>query len=444
MKGIAWPALPSSVHAQVLAVEYQLEQTQWWPREKLLAMQLRQLELVLAHAVHTVPFYRNLLGARGKLKRGGLTMEIWRRLPILKRHEIQEAGSAMVSRKIPKDHLPANKVTTSGSTGRPITVASTFVTKTVFEAMKQRYHIWHDRDFSATVADIRIPAGDVARTVDEERERGWLYCYPSGPSHHLDVNEIVSEQFTWLIERDPDYLFTYPSNLAALLRLSEGSGVRPGKLRQVLTGSEVLPQATREACKEIWRVPITESYASVEVGMIALQCPKHVHLHVQAENVLVEILDDMDRPCEPGETGRVVCTPLNNFGTPLIRYEIGDHAQVGEPCSCGRGLPVLTRILGRTRNMAVLPSGDRFWPRFYSDDLASVAPVRQAQLIQKTVHEIEVRLVVARTLSDHEEEQLKSVILEYLGHPFTLNFIYVDEIPRSATGKYEDFMSLVE
>ncbi len=94
--------------------------------------------------------------------------------------------------------------------------------------------------------------------------------------------------------------------------------------------------------------------------------------------------------------------------------------------------------------MATLPSGERFWPRFYSDDLATIAPVRQAQLVQRSVHEIEVRLVVGRDLTGDEEERLRKVILEYLGHPFTLRFTYVDEIPRSASGKFEDFLSLVD
>jgi phenylacetate-coenzyme A ligase PaaK-like adenylate-forming protein len=61
----------------------------------------------------------------------------------------------------------------------------------------------------------------------------------------------------------------------------------------------------------------------------------------------VEVLDEEGRPCAPGETGRVVATSLNNFAMPLIRYETGDTAEVGAPCPCGRGLPVLTRIMGR-------------------------------------------------------------------------------------------------
>ena len=88
-------------------------------------------------------------------------------------------------------------------------------------------------------------------------------------------------------------------------------------------------------------------YTCQEAGYLALQCPDYPHFHVQSENVLLEVVDDVGQPCGPGEVGRVLITSLNNFATPLIRYELGDYAEVGAPCPCGRGLPVLKRIMGR-------------------------------------------------------------------------------------------------
>ena len=442
--GIVWPALPAPGDAVLLALMYQFEQSEWWPPETLLAAQLSQLELLLAHAVRTVPYYRKRLKAAVKPGAGRLTLERWRRLPLLRRQDIQESGPALVSRNLPKSHGSARDIRTSGSTGRPITVKNTQITRLFNRAVNLRYHLWHDRDFSATVASIRVLDRNAAKGAAAGKHARWAYGYPSGPMVFFDVTKPVSEQLAWLERQNPDYLLTYPSNLAALLRRSQETGVRPANLREAITLSEVLDPAVRAACKRVWKVPVTDSYSTQEFGMIALQCPEHPHYHVQAESALVEVLGPGGAPCRPGETGRLVVTPLNNFATPLIRYEIGDYAEPGEACSCGRGLPVLNRILGRVRNMATLPSGEKFWPRFYSDDLAEVAPIRQAQLVQRSVHDIEVRLVVARALIPDEEERLRSVILEYLGHPFRLRFTYMDEIARSASGKYEDFMSLLE
>ncbi len=98
--GIQWPAMPRYADATVLTLQHQFEQSQWWPAETLTEHQLRQLELLLAHAARTVPFYRDRLGVLAGTRRGDLTMDIFRRLPVLRRTDIQEAEAALVSRRL--------------------------------------------------------------------------------------------------------------------------------------------------------------------------------------------------------------------------------------------------------------------------------------------------------------------------------------------------------
>jgi phenylacetate-CoA ligase len=140
----------------------------------------------------------------------------------------------------------------------------------------------------------------------------------------------------------------------------------------------------------------------------------------------------------------VVATPLHNFAMPLIRYDIGDLAEVGPPCPCGRGLPVLRRVLGRTQNMLLLPSGERRWPLLSSGDIAALLsaapPVRQYQLAQKALDLIELRLVVARPLAPGEEEALGAWVRAKFGPSFRAAFAYPPELPRTAAGKFEDFL----
>ena len=142
-------------------------------------------------------------------------------------------------------------------------------------------------------------------------------------------------------------------------------------------------------------------------------------------------------PCEAGETGLVVVTTLHNFAMPLIRYVVGDYAELGHPCACGRGLPVLKQVNGRVRNMMLLPSGKKEWPilGFYRDTL----PVRQRQVIQKSLEEVELRLVVERPLTGPEEEEARATLRAKLGHPFRVTISYHTEIPRSRGGKFEEF-----
>lgn len=80
-------------------------------------------------------------------------------------------------------------------------------------------------------------------------------------------------------------------------------------------------------------------------------------LHVQSEAVLIEIVDDRGRLCSSGQSGRVIISTLHNLAMPIICYEIGDYATVGEPCECGRPHPVIETVLGRVRNLVRTPKG---------------------------------------------------------------------------------------
>jgi phenylacetate-CoA ligase len=184
-------------------------------------------------------------------------------------------------------------------------------------------------------------------------------------------------------------------------------------------------------------------YSANELGYLALQCPRHEHYHVQSEGVLLEVLDAAGRPCAPGEIGRVVITSLHNFAMPLVRYDIGDYAEVGATCPCGRGLPVLARIVGRTRNMLTLATGERYWPNFALRGMTSELPILQHQIVQKAYDRIEARLVTGRRLEAGEEDRLRRQLLSRLPEGFRVDLVYCESIPRGEGGKFEDFVSEV-
>lgn len=268
--------------------------------------------------------------------------------------------------------------------------------------------------------------------------------YQTSPAALLSIFRDIDVQRRWLIEQNPHYLLSHPTNIRTLALCFGEEGGELTNLRQVRTMGEMLPADLRELCREVWGVPVADIYTAEEMGYMALQCPEHEHYHVQAENVLLEVLDDEYRPCAPGQIGRVVVTALHNFASPLIRYEIMDYAQVGEPCTCGRGLPVLKRIVGRQRNMIMLPDGSQHWPGFGARWWANVAPIRQIQLVQRQLDRLEARLVINRSMTDAEQSELIGNLQKRLAFPYPIDIRYVDRIERSAGGKYEDFISLVQ
>ncbi len=163
-----------------------------------------------------------------------------------------------------------------------------------------------------------------------------------------------------------------------------------------------------------------------------------------SESLILEVLDPDDNPCGPGQIGRIVVTDLHNLASPLIRYEIGDYAQVGEACSCGRGLMKLDRILGRQRNLIVKPNGDRHWPLVGFLEYDTIAPIRQYQVIQETLERITVRFVTDEPLSHDQKAAFTRLIQKSLGYEFELEILdQRDDLPRLTNGKFEEFISKV-
>ena len=319
-------------------------------------------------------------------------------------------------------------------------VVGTSVTQLFWNAFTLRDHLWQRRDFSGTLAAIRTVSGERAKppqgTVSDNWGSATQGVLRTGPCVGLSIQATTDEQLDWLSRVNVQYLLSYPSNILALARQSISRGLKFPTLRQVRTFGELLEPQVRLACRQAWGVDVSDVYSSQEVGYIAPQCPETESYHIQAECVFVEVLDEEGRPCEPGQIGKIVVTTLQNFAMPLLRYDIGDYAEVGEACPCGRGLPVLRRIVGRQRNMAVLPDGSRRWPAIeLRDDVAltEFPPIAQFQLIQRTLHAAELLLVTPRTLSGQEEQTVRGWAQQALGHPFDINIRYVREIPRAPT-----------
>lgn len=436
--GLAWPALPDSVGASLLAIHYQLAQSEWWPSTRLEDASFRQLAALLRHALDTVPAYGERLAGLPLDDPQALAAN-WHSIPQLRRAAVQTLGEALHSRAVPADHGRVIAYHTSGSTGRPLRGLETELSHFFFGALNLREHLWQGRDFGGQFAAIRTQ-------VDDARQTGWGRAieavFDTGPALTLPIHTPIERQLDWLLANDPDYLLTHPSNLRALLLAARERGAKPARLRGLGSFGEQLPADLRALCDAVWRLPLADIYSCEEAGYLALQCPQvPEHYHVQAENVLIEVLDDNGLPCPPGASGEVVLTTLHNFAMPLIRYGIGDFAEVGPPCPCGRGLPVLRRIHGRARNLIRLPDGSRHWPSFPAEAWLAIAPVRQFRLRQTGALRIEVDLVLARPLTPAEEQALKAILAQRLRYAFDIALRPVATIERSRGGKFEDFVS---
>lgn len=435
--GVTWPALPDDRNAQMLALQYQLEQSQWWSPERVQALQLQQLSRVFRHAMATVPYYRQRFAPWAA---GIASWEEYRALPVSTRRDVQQAGADMHSTAPPPAHGGVITTQSSGSTGRPLVTLGTAWTQLLWHALLLREHLWHGRDLRGKLAAIRSKTADLSLP-------DWgpaTAAFQTGPSVVRSLSADVDEQLRWLAVENPDYVLAHATNIHALALRSIELGIALPGLKEARTYSETLRPGARDTVRRAWGVKIVDSYSSEELGYIALQCPAGENYHVQSESLIVEVLDESGAPCAPGAIGQVVVTTLHNFAMPLIRYASGDFAEVAEPCACGRGLPALRRIVGRQRNMLVRPDGVRHWPSFPTEVWGGIAPVLQIQLVQDTADHIEVRAVMARDLAGDEGERLVAALQTCLNYPFRMTLRRVDAIAPGAGGKYEDFICEVE
>ena len=444
LAGIGWPAVSTGSTAVLAALIHQLDHTQWLPEQEIARRQRDQLGLLARHCVDHSPFFRR------RLLRAGLTPDDLvrpdglRRLPVMSRREIQTTPAAdFYCAEVPPGHAPFMEGRTSGSTGEPLVVRRTAVNRLDWLALTMREHLWHRRDFGGRLCSIRANVAETARLEDWGPPASLLFR--TGPSLILPISGSVESLAAMLVEFRPDNLLVYPSTLDALVAHFRGTPLPLPGLRQIRTIGETLSPTLREEAAAAFGATVIDSYSSQEVGYIASECPDSGLYHVNSETVLVEILDGQGEPCREGETGRVVMTDLHNFATPLVRYDIGDYAEVGGPCACGRGLPTLRKILGRQRNLVLMPDGTRHWPLVGAWSYRDIAPISQYQLVQHNRELIEVRLVVETPLTREQEDGLAAVIRGRLGHPFALRFAYLaGRLPTGPGGKFEEFICRAE
>lgn len=444
-----WPRIPAPWACGLAAALYQLDASQWWSEEQRAGLQWEQARILLAHAYDSSVLYRQLWDSAGVRPDAIGGWGDWRRLPLVSRTELQCAGDRWHSQRIPAEHGELMQHFSSGSTGAPLAAYGTSLSYLIKMALVVRNHLWAGRHLDQRAAFILDQGDDWSEEGAGSPfwQRSLADAIETGPSLALSVKLSIARLSELLRQFQPAYLFTYPSVVAALARHTLAHRLDMRFLKQIGTLGEVLPPQCRRIAADAWGVPIVDGYSAREIGPIALQCPDGKHYHVQSDTVLVEVLRDDGTPCTAGETGRVVLTALHNFASPMIRYAIGDFAEVGASCACGRRLPVLRRIRGRSRNLLTYPDGERRWPSLGEAGFAALQArglpaIRQYQVVQHSIERLEVRIVADRPLAPAEQALAREYLRRELGAHWSIAFTYPATL-CGARGKFEDFISLL-
>jgi phenylacetate-CoA ligase len=364
------------------------------------------------------------------------------RLPIMTKAVVRQHRQGLRSTAAGK----LSKFSTGGSTGEPLVFDLSKRRIASRVACRQRVAQWWGLsvghpELALWGSPIELTRQDWARKV-----RDWLMATRLLPA--FDMTEAAMARYLDIMEQGHwEQIFGYPSSLyqLCLYARKQGRALRRAGIRVVFVTSEVLFPYQRELISEMLGCPVANGYGGRDSGFIAHECPQG-GMHILTDAVIVEVVDPQGRPLPPGEPGEIVATDLYSEEAPFLRYATGDVGALStRQCGCGRALPLIERIVGRSNDCIMAPDGRNI------HDLALVYPLREIEGIdsfrihQLTIKQLHVQIVRNEHFRGDSEEKLRKSWRALLRAPVEITFEYLPRLLADRSGKFRHIISdLVE
>ncbi len=427
-----WPGgLETQRHLQ------ELVRTQWLSEDELESIQLTRIQRLVKHAYDQVPFYRERYQRAGIRPEDVKTLEDFQAVPFLTREDVQNNLDALVAQNFPRRALYANE--TGGSTGQPMRffIEGSFWWWNAANVFRVRaWHGVHEGDriagFWASQQEESVWPWQQRLRVRILRERFLnAFC----------ITEDTMRDFARMLVRWRPAMFKgYASSLCLFARFLKEQGLKPFRPRYIETTSEKLSGPQRAFLEDVFGCRVADHYSSREMGTMAYQCAKG-GLHISADVRYVELVAG-DNAVGPGQLGEVAVTSLNQFAMPFIRYKNKDMAiREADPCPCGRGLPLLKEVVGRTNDYLASADGQFVHSEFFAYLFRVRPEVIRYQIHQPDCTHLKVNLVLAQEVSKSWFERVRSEIQDCFGPAMQISFQIVDCIDLTPAGKHRYVIS---
>ena len=418
-----------------------LQRTQYLPRERMLLYQRGLIEQLLRHARAQVPFYRD----SGRLDvlftaDDRIDWDRWGEVPILTRSEAQANAERLYAETLPAHCGAVVSGFTSGSSGKPLAYRVNAVLAAAGSAVLERALVWAGMPARLTFAWLTSAQTRPSATPDgigevyRSKLRG-----ATRELHRLDTHMSAEQQGEWLAALRPDVVMSYPGALAQLAQALPPA-LADHAFRLAICVGEVATAERRAAIEAGFRCPTVDLYSGSEFGTVAIEDRRAGCLFLCEETVFVEFADAAN------ELTELIFTPFYNYAMPLIRYATGDFAVVDAgPAPDNRTLRRLSRIVGRQRNLFVLPSGKRWWPRIgTTTQLSEYLSFEQIQFVQTQRDRVELRFVATAANPIKDPAALAACLSDATPEPMEIVLKRVSEIPRHRSGKFEDYVCAID
>jgi phenylacetate-CoA ligase len=417
----------------------------YWPLEDVLAVQSRRVRALVRHAYESVPYYREVMDGAGLRPDDFQTADDLSRLPILTGDQLAREPERFRSRRVAV--AGCVQLGSSGTTGRAKSVhhdpAALFLSLAHGQRQRAVLAQFVGRSVGYREMNVTRPGSAYLRTRHFYEANSWVPRWIDLERSTLLPEDSFEENVAQINAFEPDVIFGYGSYIGAVFRYAWETGRSLALPKVVWYTSEHMPVPNRRLIETAFGVPVLASYGAVEAPRIAFQCERREGYHIGLDHVAVRVVDEDGEALPPGETGEVVISNLVNRATVLLNYRLGDRASLSRSlCPCGRTLPTIERIEGRSDSLIARPGGQLIHGAAVLAGLQAADGVVQVQLIQEDLLRFRVYAVCSGE-ADWERARLDmdTSMRALLAEDLSLAIERVDAIAPMPSGKIRPLIS---
>ena len=418
---------------RVLKELREAEKVQWLSRDEIINRQWSHLEKLIRDAYMWVPYYKRKFDKYGVNIAQIQSPEDMKSLPILTKQDINDHREEMVDPRY-RDRVYKNM--TGGSTGVPTRfyqVEEHWIKNTAATIKNYKWTGLNEGEKVSLIWGHQLDINHLSSRI--EKLKLILSNKQLMPVFSLD-NKLLGHSIEAISKFRPKLILGYNTYLYIFAQYILENKVDSICPKAIISSANTLLDSQRETIENAFQCKVFDRYGSRELGCIACECSEHTGLHINIENVFVEF-ERLQSSDTSEELSSLICTSMGNCGMPFIRYEIGDlGVPSSEFCPCGRGLPLIKEIKGRTHDILRTPSGKIITGNSFSIIFSHHAHlVQQFQVRQRRLDQMEVSLVVKPGVEQKELQPIMSIMRDIIGPDVEISLKITDKIPASGSGK---------
>jgi phenylacetate-CoA ligase len=428
---------------RTFAILKQLEESQWWPRERIAALQMERLRDLAATAYEHTPYWRSVMNEHRITPADIRSTDDLKRFPLLEKTALRQRREEMVWRE---EGPRVKLLRTSGSTNEALQFYTSSNREAAINAARIRGHRWigvnkGDREVYFWGSPVELHAQDRIKQV-----RDWLVNEPLTNGFEITPERAARYIEDWRRWR-PKCIFGYPNSFILTVQIAAKLGIDLTELkrcgvRALCTTSEMLGEVNRKIIGAAFGLPVYDSYGLREAALVGHDCDRFT-MHTMDEQVILEVIHPETLEPTSGE-GELVVTSLISRAMPVIRYRTGDIVTLSdEPCPCGRSLRSLVISGGRIADFVVTDKGKWVAGYFIIYICRSVPGVVKFQAIQERPGEVRVLLVTDGHFPADGCERVRRAVQARLASDDRIDVEVVEDIPPAPSGKYRPVIGMV-